>query len=202
MKTNKQRIVFSLVFMLFALLTLAVADQDKILDELKSIAVIEQKVMVPMRDGVRLATDIYRPKTDQPVPVILSKTPYNFNSWGDGKLNTGNLSRAYDVVKRGYAYAVQNERGRYFSEGEWEILGAPRTDGYDAIQWLAGQRLVERQGGVDRLLLFGRVADGCRRPGPARPCGRRSPGLRRRYRTPGRIVTNRATSIAAAPSRC
>jgi predicted acyl esterase len=134
MKTNKQRIVFSLVFMLFALLTLAVADQDKILDELKSIAVIEQKVMVPMRDGVRLATDIYRPKTNEPVPVILSKTPYNFNSWGDGKLNTGTYGRAVDVVKRGYAYAVQNERGRYFSEREWEILGAPRTDGYDAIQ--------------------------------------------------------------------
>jgi putative CocE/NonD family hydrolase len=138
-KSKKEWVIFSFVFGLCVWLTLRVAAQDKILDSLKSIAVIEQKVMVPMRDGVRLATDIYRPKTDKPVPVILSKTPYNFNSWGDGKMNTGTYGRAYDVVKRGYAYVVQNERGRYFSEGEWEILGAPRTDGYDAIEWLAGQ---------------------------------------------------------------
>jgi putative CocE/NonD family hydrolase len=136
---SKKHVIFSLIFVLCALVTLPFSEQDEILDSLKSIAVIEQKVMVPMRDGVRLATDIYRPKTDKPVPVILSKTPYNFNSWGDGKLNTRGYGRAYDVVKRGYAYVVQNERGRYFSEGKWEILGAPRTDGYDAIQWLAEQ---------------------------------------------------------------
>jgi putative CocE/NonD family hydrolase len=139
MKTRKEWIVVFLLLGLCGGLFLLAAAQDKILESLESIAVIEQKVMVPMRDGVRLATDIYRPKTDQPVPVILSKTPYNFNPWGDGKLNPGTYRRAYDVVKRGYAYAVQNERGRYFSEGDWQILGAPRTDGYDAIQWLAGQ---------------------------------------------------------------
>lgn len=116
-----------------------VAAQDRILESLESIAVIEQKVMVPMRDGVRLATDIYRPKTDEPVPVILSRSPYNFNSWGDGKMNPGTYRRALEVVRRGYAYVVQNERGRYFSEGDWQILGAPTTDGYDAIQWLAEQ---------------------------------------------------------------
>jgi len=38
--------------------------------------------MMPMRDGIRLCTDIYRPKTDQPVPVIFSRTPYNFGSCG------------------------------------------------------------------------------------------------------------------------
>ncbi len=136
---SKKPVVFSFIFVLCTLLILPLAAQDRILESLKSIAVIEQKVMMPMRDGIRLATDIYRPKTDKPVPVILSKTPYNFNSWGDGKLNTRNFSRAYDAVRRGYAYVVQNERGRYFSEGKWRILGAPRTDGYDAIQWLAGQ---------------------------------------------------------------
>jgi putative CocE/NonD family hydrolase len=138
MKSQKYAIL-SFLFILCGLLALPVAAQEDIVDSLKSIAVIEQKVMVPMRDGVRLATDIYRPKTDEPVPVILSKTPYNFNSWGDGELVTRTYSRAYDVVERGYAYVVQNERGRYFSEGEWQILGAPRTDGYDAIQWLAEQ---------------------------------------------------------------
>jgi uncharacterized protein len=113
--------------------------QDNILERLEKIAIIEQKVMMPMRDGVRLSTDIYRPKTDAPVPVILSKTPYNFNPWGDGELNMRSYSSALDYVSRGYAYAVQNERGRYFSEGQWRILGAPTTDGYDAIEWLAEQ---------------------------------------------------------------
>ena len=41
-----------------------------------------------MRDGVRLATDIYRPKTDQRFPSSFSRTPYNFNRWGDGERRT------------------------------------------------------------------------------------------------------------------
>ena len=110
--------------------------QTNILNKLEEIAVIEQKVMVPMRDGIRLATDIYRPKTDKPVPVIFSRTPYNFNSWGDGEPKTRTMQRAYEAVKRGYAYVVQNERGRYFSEGKWDILGTPTTDGYDMFTWL------------------------------------------------------------------
>ena len=110
--------------------------QTNILNKLDEIAVIEQKVMVPMRDGIRLATDIYRPKTDKPVPVIFSRTPYNFNSWGDGEPKTRTMQRAYEAVKRGYAYVVQNERGRYFSEGKWDILGTPTTDGYDMFTWL------------------------------------------------------------------
>src|SRR6266542_1839016 len=50
--------------------------------ELESVAVIERKVMLPMRDGVRLATDIYRPKDpSKKYPAIFVKTPYNFNFW-------------------------------------------------------------------------------------------------------------------------
>ena len=107
--------------------------------ELEKIAVIDQKVMMPMRDGIRLCTDIYRPKTDQPVPVIFSRTPYNFNSWRDGEERTRSYARALKWVQRGYAYVVQNERGRFFSEGQWDILGTPLTDGYDALTWMAEQ---------------------------------------------------------------
>ena len=106
----------------------AIAQED-ILTKLQAIAVVDQKVMMPMRDGVRLATDIYRPKTDKPVPVIFSKTPYNFNSWGNGEMRTGTYQQALDAVSHGYAYVVQNERGRFFSEGVWDILGTPTTDG-------------------------------------------------------------------------
>ncbi|MBT8204688.1 MAG: CocE/NonD family hydrolase [Eudoraea sp.] len=128
----------------FTLLLLAAAfnfiqAQQDILAELEEIAIIDQKVMMPMRDGIRLATDIYRPRTDQPVPIIFSRTPYNFNSWGDGERRTRTARRAYEAVKRGYAYVVQNERGRYYSEGEWDILGTPLTDGYDAFSWMKDQ---------------------------------------------------------------
>ena len=113
--------------------------QKGIRQKIIEIAVIEEKVMMPMRDGVRLATDIYRPKTDQKVPIIFSRTPYNFNRWGDGKERTRTMERAYEALKRGYAYVVQNERGRYFSEGVWDILGIPLTDGYDAFSWMQEQ---------------------------------------------------------------
>ena len=113
--------------------------QDDIFEKLKEIALIDQKVMMPMRDGIQLATDIYRPKTDKKVPVIFSRTPYNFNSWGDGEQKTRTAEKAYEVVQHGYAYVVQNERGRYYSEGEWDILGIPLTDGYDAFSWMKDQ---------------------------------------------------------------
>ncbi len=129
--------LYALLF-LTASFHFALAQQD-ILSQLEEIAIIDQKVMMPMRDGIRLATDIYRPKTAQPVPIIFSRTPYNFNSWGDGERRTRTARRAYEAVKRGYAYVVQNERGRYFSEGEWDILGTPLTDGYDAFSWMKDQ---------------------------------------------------------------
>ncbi len=126
----------SLVFLLIGYVSLA---QQTVLEALDEIAIIDQKIMMPMRDGVRLATDIYRPKGQEKVPIIFSRTPYNFNSWGDGEERTRTAERAYEAVKRGYAYVVQNERGRYFSEGEWDILGVPLTDGYDAFSWMSSQ---------------------------------------------------------------
>ena len=127
------------VILLNSTLTVNIYGQKDIWSQLESIAIIDQKVMIPMRDGVRLATDIYRPKTSDPVPVIFSRTPYNFNSWSKGERKTRTAEKAYEAVKRGYAYVVQNERGRYFSEGQWDILGVPLTDGYDAFTWLEKQ---------------------------------------------------------------
>jgi putative CocE/NonD family hydrolase len=102
-------------------------------------AVIEQKVMVPMRDGVRMAADVFRPKGPGPFPIVFSRTPYNFNSWRDGEFSAGTYRGAWAAVQRGYAYVVMNERGRFFSEGNWDILGTPLTDGYDAFEWMAAQ---------------------------------------------------------------
>ena len=115
------------------------SQEKPVLLQLDEVAVIEQKVMMPMRDGTRLATDIYRPKGDQPVPIVFSRTPYNFNTYGNGELNSRTMQTALDWVKKGYAYVVQNERGRFFSEGNWDILGLPLTDSYDAFDWMTAQ---------------------------------------------------------------
>ena len=110
-------------------------ETDKLLKELEQVSNVEMKIMVPMRDNVRLATDIYRPKDAQgSLPTIFMRTPYNFS-----KLGKVDLKFAVDAIKRGYAFIVQNERGKFFSEGEWEILGFPRTDGYDTLDWIVAQ---------------------------------------------------------------
>jgi len=108
--------------------------------ELESVAIIERKVMMPMRDGVRLATDIYRPtNASGKVPIIWVRTPYNFNFWDVRNGVPADMNTVLTAIKRGYAYVIQNERGHFFSEGNYDILGAPRTDGYDALSWLSSQ---------------------------------------------------------------
>ena len=106
--------------------------------ELQDIAVVDRKVMMPMRDGIRLATDIYRPKGAGKVPTIFVRTPYNFNFWDVANGVPANMSAMLAAVKRGYAYVIQNERGHYFSEGNYDILGT-RSDGADAMAWIAKQ---------------------------------------------------------------
>src|SRR5437899_11841141 len=123
--------------------SLSAADKQRRIDteaELQSIAVVERKVMMPMPDGVRLATDLYRPKNATgKVPTIWVRTPYNFNFWDVHNGVPADMTAALTAVKRGYAYVVQNERGHFFSEGHYDILGAPRSDGYNAIDWLSKQ---------------------------------------------------------------
>ena len=80
--------------------TTSIHAQESIFDKLNAIATVDEKVMMPMRDGVRLASDIYRPKGEGKYPIIFSRTPYNFNSWGDGKQRTRTAKRAYEYVKR------------------------------------------------------------------------------------------------------
>jgi len=108
---------------------------DGLRAELASIADVEMAVLVPMRDGVGLSTNIWRPKgATGPLPTILWRTPYNEH------VPAGGTARmAIESVRHGYAFVVQNERGRYFSQGKYQILGHPQTDGYDALSWLAAQ---------------------------------------------------------------
>jgi putative CocE/NonD family hydrolase len=123
--------------------TLTPAQKDQRIQtekELESAAIIDRKVMMPMRDGVRLATDIYRPKNATgKVPIIWVRTPYNFNYWDVRNGVPADMTTILTAIKRGYAYVLQNERGHFFSEGNYDILGPPRTDGKDALDWLSAQ---------------------------------------------------------------
>ena len=89
-------------------------------------------VMVPMRDGTGLATSLFFPDSDDPLlDAILVRTPCGRNT----------QRRAVDFFTgRGYLVAVQEVRGQGDSRGEWSLFGfSEKNDGYDAVEWLAGQ---------------------------------------------------------------
>ncbi|MEW6358509.1 MAG: CocE/NonD family hydrolase [Planctomycetota bacterium] len=91
--------------------------------------------MLPLRDGVRLATDIYFPaingeKVEGEFPVALTRTPYD-------KANLAATGKYY--AERGYIAAMQDVRGRYASEGTFYPFAHEGPDGYDTVEWLAAQ---------------------------------------------------------------
>lgn len=92
---------------------------------------VEKGVMVPMRDGVKLATDVYLPEGgSEKLPVILTRTPYN----KDGTKSYGEY-----FAKNGYAFVAQDTRGRYASEGVWHWMTDDGKDGADCAAWIAAQ---------------------------------------------------------------
>ena len=120
--------------------TVLVAKRDSLERELQRIAVVDRKLMVPMRDGAKMQFDVYRPKNaNGPVPAIFVRTPYNMNFWDVTLGAPADMTAQLDAVKRGYAYVGANERGHFFSEGNYDILGPPTTDGTDEIQWISSQ---------------------------------------------------------------
>jgi hypothetical protein len=95
--------------------------------------VVEKDVGVPMRDGVVLRADVWRPKAEGKFPVLVYRTPYN------RARNAGEETIFRKGVERGYAVVMQDVRGRYASEGEFYPYFQERKDGYDTIEWAARQ---------------------------------------------------------------
>jgi len=96
----------------------------------------QKEVMVPMRDGVRLSTDVILPKgAEGPLPTVLVRTPYAFEKMPPLEENR----YVQWFASRGYAVVMQNERGRHFSEGTYTFLAGAKTDGPDTIDWIAEQ---------------------------------------------------------------
>jgi uncharacterized protein len=119
------------------------SDKDKrwaVENELASLAVIERKLMIPMRDGIRIAADVYRPKDpSKQYAAIWMRTPYNFNYWDVANGVPRDMTTALTAIKHGYAWIDMQERGQFFSEGEWDVLGAPLTDAEDEVAWITHQ---------------------------------------------------------------
>ena len=112
-------------------------------------AVIHQDVMMPMRDGIRLAADIYLPAAEgggpveESVPALLIRTSWDKSNeeWDD--------VRAY-YPRRGYALVIQDLRSRFKSEGDGRYYHTANPwegeDGFDTVEWIAAPTVVQRPG--------------------------------------------------------
>ncbi len=117
---------------------LALPDLAKLFDK--------REVMIPVRDGVKLHTEIYTPRdAKEPLPVIMMRTPYGISAGGNGY--SRRLYENADMFADGYIFVFQDIRGRFGSEGKFEMnrpLHDPKdtkgvdesTDTYDTIEWL------------------------------------------------------------------
>jgi len=112
--------------------------------------VVERDVMVAMRDGVRLASDVYRPAVDgapvqEPLPVLLERTPYGKHLQSRSEIDFG-MARprwrrevACTFARAGYVVVFQDCRGRYASEGEFTKYLSEGADGHDTLAWIVQQ---------------------------------------------------------------
>ena len=131
-----KKLAFLWIVMLVALATVRAQESDPVFDATEA--------MIPMRDGVRLYTQIYVPRvTNEPLPFLLARTPY-----GAGRLDSSRIANALpELTADGYIFVFQDIRGRFKSEGQFVMLRQPReskdskaidesTDAYDTIEWL------------------------------------------------------------------
>ena len=104
------------------------------LPELGNI-VVDVNVAVPMRDGVVLRADVYRPPGPGKHPVLIMRTPYG----KDDVIASGSEPTVLRGARQGYAVVVQDVRGRYHSDGDFNPYRNEGKDGYDTIEWAAAQ---------------------------------------------------------------
>ncbi|NLY02603.1 MAG: CocE/NonD family hydrolase [Rhodopirellula sp.] len=97
--------------------------------EFEVIEAMDQKA--PMRDGVELVIDVFRPRAEGKFPAILQQTPYN---------KSGQAARARRFAARGYVVVNADSRGRFHSGGQWDPFSPlHKQDGYDLVEWIAAQ---------------------------------------------------------------
>jgi putative CocE/NonD family hydrolase len=131
---------FSISVFIVCLLTLQLIAQEKI----DTLTYSRQEVMIPMRDGIKLFTVIYTPtNTKEPLPFLITRTPYGVSTL----LSPDKRPYVSDMAREGYIFIYQDIRGRYKSEGKFELqdiylenktatMTDESTDVYDSIEWL------------------------------------------------------------------
>lgn len=100
--------------------------------------IVMKNVPVPVRDGVHLAADVYRPArggafVEEKLPALLERTPYSKDNAERVEQN------GLWYAERGYVMVIQDVRGRYRSEGTFSFLAQEAADGHDTIEWVARQ---------------------------------------------------------------
>src|SRR6202453_5276236 len=135
MRNLRNRFVAEFSFIVGVLAVLSVGIPLRAQTDVRYGIAESKDVTVAMRDGVKLAADIYRPTqngqlVDGKFPVILMRTPYN-------KENSAQSANSF--VPHGYVVVLQDVRGRYKSEGHWRPHYDDPNDGFDTAQWIGAQ---------------------------------------------------------------
>lgn len=117
---------------------------------------VERDAMIKMRDGVRLATDLYFPEGKGPghsggLGAILLRTPYDKSRYRPEA--SGRVASMF--ASHGFAVAIQDVRGKYQSEGDFGVSKQDATDGYDTVDWLSKQSWSN-----NKVAMFGCSYDG------------------------------------------
>jgi predicted acyl esterase len=113
------------------------------------------EVFAPMRDKVKLAGNLYLPEGDGPFPCIVTRTPYGKDAME--LFSDPRAARKY--TKPGYAYLVQDTRGKGRSEGHYAGFSDDRNDGYDTVEWIARQSWCNGKVGVTGASAMGITAN-------------------------------------------
>jgi putative CocE/NonD family hydrolase len=97
--------------------------------------IVDENVAVPMRDGVVLRADVYRPDSGAPAPALVNRTPYNRSS----PLIQLAAIEPQRAVEAGFVLVCQDVRGRFASEGEFYTFFSDVEDTFDTVEWTAAQ---------------------------------------------------------------
>lgn len=128
-----QKIFISIILFLTIILSACSKEEGRIVSD-----VIVEDVYVEMKDGVKLATRIYRPVDNNRYPVLLARTTYYSGAFGDTEV--GDYRELGKIMaKKGYVVVIQDVRGLYGSEGEWRLFKDDASDGYQTVIWLNEQ---------------------------------------------------------------
>ncbi len=128
---ERRRRVRRALVLLATVFALVIVGPGLVLAQGKSPAKVDHNVMVPMRDGAKLATDVYRPVAPGTYPAILKRTPYGKDSLAD---------EGTFFAQHGYVYVAQDTRGRGDSQGNFIMYVGEDVDGYDTALWLGSQQ--------------------------------------------------------------